>query len=48
MTFVVSFYIPYVAAAKENLAVPTPVVLAATTPVLDTRLVKDEFEPVDP
>ena len=32
---------PYPAAAKADLAVPTPEVSVATTPVLDTRLVID-------
>jgi hypothetical protein len=48
MTFVNFFYDPYVAAANWRLAVPTPVVLAATTPVLDTRLVIDAKDPESP
>ena len=39
---------PYPAAAKSDLAVPTPVVSVATTPVLLTLLVMDTTTPVSP
>jgi hypothetical protein len=37
----IALSVPYPAAANPYLAVPTPVVSVATTPVFDTRLVID-------
>jgi hypothetical protein len=41
MTFINPFYVPKAEAAKNPLAVPTPVVSVETTPVFDTKLVID-------
>jgi hypothetical protein len=43
-----NFYDIMLAAASSYLAVPTPVVSVATTPVLLTRLVIDKLEPSYP
>ena len=41
----IALSVPYPAAARDCLEVPTPVVSVATTPVFDTKLVILEFCP---
>jgi hypothetical protein len=46
--FYIVYVVEYPADAKASLAVPTPVVSVATTPVLLTKFVTDTTAPVEP